>query len=265
MPDPVPLVLVAPCLGVLGLVVGSVLTVVVRRVPLGLPVARPPSTCPRCDHPIRARDAVPVLSWVLLRGRCRDCHAPIAVRYPLVEGTTAAAFAALPLVTGVTWVLPALLYLTAAGIALTLIDLDVHRLPDAIVLPAYPVLGALLALASWSPGGTADRDALVRAGIGGAALLAFHALVRVIHPAGMGPGDVKLSGVLGMALAWFGWAPLVVGACAAFLLGGLLAVGLVLGGRRRAQIPFGPWMLAGAAVGVVAGEQVGAWYPGATG
>ncbi|MET0435246.1 MAG: prepilin peptidase [Cellulomonas sp.] len=256
-----PLVLTA---AVLGLAIGSFLNVVVWRVPRGESVARPPSACPRCGHRIRARDNVPVLSWMLLRGRCRDCRAPIARRYPLVEAGTAVLFAAVAASARPAWTLPVLLYLAALSVALTLIDLDVHRLPDVLVLPAYPVCAALLALASWNPGGEPDWGALGRAGIGGAGLLAFYLGAAMAYRGGMGLGDVKLAGVLGLCLGWFGWDVLVVGGFAAFLLGGLYAVGLVVTGRadRRSGIPFGPWMLAGAWLGIALGGRVGDWYLG---
>jgi leader peptidase (prepilin peptidase)/N-methyltransferase len=254
--------LVVVIAALLGLAIGSFLNVVVWRVPRGESVAHPPSACPACGHPIRARDNVPVVSWVLLRARCRDCGAPISSRYPLVEAGTAVAFGLVAWWTGVAWTLPALLYLAAISIALALIDLDVHRLPDAIVLPSYGVAAALLALASWNPGGDADWAALLRALIGGAALFAFYFAVMLVYPAGMGFGDVKLAGVLGMYLAWFGWGQLVVGWFAAFLLGGVVSVVLILTGRagRKSGIPFGPWMIAGAWVGLLAGAVLWSEY-----
>jgi len=246
----------------LGLAVGSFLNVVVWRVPRGESVVSPPSACPRCGHEIRARDNIPVVSWLILRGRCRDCGEPISARYPLVEAMTAILFAATAWFAGPSWVLPALLYLAGIGVALTLIDLDTKRLPNAIVLPSYAVGGLLLALASWNPGGASDWGAYVRALIGCAILYAFYFTLVLVYPAGMGFGDVKLAGVLGLYLGWFGWAALVTGAFAAFLLGGLFAIGMLVTGRagRKSSVPFGPWMLLGAAVGIVLGEQVWVWY-----
>lgn len=248
-------------LGVMGLLIGSFLNVVVWRVPRGASVVSPPSACPGCDHEIRARDNVPVFSWLLLRGRCRDCSEPIAARYPLVEAATASLFVVVALRIGWSWALPAFLYLAAIGLALALIDLDTHRLPDAIVLPSYPVAAALLVLASWGEG---DWAALVRAAIGGAALWVLYFALAVAKPGGMGFGDVKLAGVLGLYLGWVGWGALVVGAFAAFLLGGIFSIGLLLSGRagRGSGIPFGPWMIAGAAIGVLVGEAVWSAYLG---
>jgi leader peptidase (prepilin peptidase)/N-methyltransferase len=252
-----------------GLAIGSFLNVVVHRVPAGLSVVAPASACPRCGHEIRARDNVPVLSWAVLRGRCRDCAAPISVRYPLVELATAALFALVVLRFGpallaatdareaavATTVLVAMLYLMAVSVALTLIDLDVHRLPNAIVLPAYPVLAALLTAASALSG---DWGALLRAGVGLAVLGGGYLALALVVPGGMGLGDVKLAGVLGLSLAYLGWGPLAVGAFGAFLLGGSFAIGLMVAGRakRGSGIPFGPWMLGGAWLGVFIGQSV---------
>lgn len=250
--------------GLLGLVVGSFLNVVVHRVPAGRSVVRPRSACPACGHEVRARDNVPVVSWLVLRGRCRDCGAPISARYPLVELGTGVLFAATFLVLearGQLAVLPAALFLAAISIALAAIDLDTRRLPNAIVLPAYPVLAVLLVLASALHG---DWWALARAGIGGVALWVLYFLVMVAKPGGMGFGDVKLAGLLGGVLGWFGWGSLVVGAFAAFLVGGLFSVVLMLAGRagRKSAIPFGPWMLLGAWIGIFVGEPLWGAYLG---
>lgn len=245
---------------VLGLLIGSFLNVVVWRVPRGESVVAPPSACPRCGRRIAARDNVPVLSWLLLRGRCRWCGEPIAVRYPLVEGGTAVAFAGAASLVGASWVLPAVLYLVAVGIALALIDLDVHRLPDVIVLPSYPVAAALLLLADLAPGDGPDGGAWVRALLGGLALSAFYFLLLVIWPGGMGMGDVKLAGLLGLYLGWFGWGALLVGAFGAFVLGGVFSAYLLATGRvqRKSGVPFGPWMITGAFLGIAVGERL--WH-----
>lgn len=251
--------------GVLGLLIGSFLNVVIWRVPRGESVRRPPSACPGCGRRIRARDNVPVLSWLVLRGRCRDCSAPISARYPLVEVLTAACFVAVVARFGVehpgVWAIPAFGYLAAIGVALTWIDLDTHRLPDAIVLPSYVVAAALLALAS---AGAGDWGAALRGLIGGAVLFAFYFLLLVVYPAGMGFGDAKLAGVLGLYLGWLGWGALVVGAFAAFLVGGVFAIGLLIARRagRRSGIPFGPWMVLGAAIGIGWGERLWTGYLG---
>lgn len=245
--------------GVLGALIGSFLNVVVWRVPRAESVVSPPSACPGCGTRIRPWDNVPVLSWLVLRGRCRDCRGAISVRYPLVELGTAVLFVLVVLRLGVTPELPAYLYLAAVAVALALIDIDVRRLPDAIVLPSYVVVGVLLAVAA-AVGG--DWPALLRAGVGGAALWLLYLTLALLRPGGMGLGDVKLAGVLGAATAWFGWGAFAVGSFVPFLVGG--AYGLVLMALRRAgrrsAIPFGPFMLVGAAVGIAAGEDLAAWY-----
>lgn len=248
-------------IGVLGLLIGSFLNVVVWRVPRAESVVSPPSACPECGERIRPRDNVPVASWVALKGRCRDCSAPISVRYPLVEATTALAFVLVAGRLGWSWALPAFLVVAAAAVALTLIDLDTHRLPDTIVLPLYPVGGLLLLAASWGEG---DWAAIARAVIGGVALWLVYFLLAVAKPGGMGFGDVKLAGVLGAHLAWLGWGTFAVGAFGAFLLGGLFSVVLLVTGRasRTSGIPFGPWMVAGAALGFAAGEAIWRSYLG---
>ena len=247
------MLLVVPS-AVLGLLVGSFLNVVVWRVPRGESVVHPPSSCPGCGRAIRPRDNVPVLSWLLLRGRCRDCGAGISLRYPLVEAGTAVLFGLVALHVPV-WAVPAYAYLAAIGVALALIDLDTHRLPNAIVLPSYPVLVTLLVLASWGGG---DWGSLGRAAVGGVALWLAYFAMCLVYPQGMGFGDVKLAGLLGAALAWLGWGPFAVGAFGAFLLGGIFSIGLLVTGRasRGTGIPFGPWMLAGAGLGVAVGAPL---------
>lgn len=264
---------------VLGAVIGSFLNVVIHRVPRGVALTGR-SRCPRCAAPVRPWQNVPVVSWIALRGRCAACNAPIPMRYPLVEIGTAAAFGAVAwwstaLQSGdsAPWspagatsfsgvaVVVAYLYFASITIALALIDVDTHRLPNVIVLPSYAVIGALFTLACLLG---AEWSALLRAAVGGAVSFAFYALLRVIRPGGMGGGDVKLAGVVGLCLGWLGWGALVVGTFAAFLLGGVFGILLILARRanRRTAIPFGPFMLAGAWVGIAAGEWLARSYVG---
>ncbi len=155
--------------------------------------------------------------------------------------------------------LVAFLYFAAISVVLTLIDLDTHRLPNAIVLPSYVVAGILFVVAAvlaaeWGP--------LLGAAIGMAVLYAFYFVIRLIRPDGMGGGDVKLAGLIGIYLGWLGWGALAVGAFAAFLYGGVFGIALMLARRagRKTAIPFGPWMILGAWTGVFTGEAVGRWY-----
>lgn len=262
--------------GLMGLAVGSFLNVVIYRVPLGLSVVRPASACPGCGSEISARDNVPVLSWVLLRGRCRSCNTTISARYPLVELVTGALFVAVAirfapsaaegatalvadLITGV-----AFIYLMAISVALAAIDLDVRRLPNAIVLPAYLAGVVLLGTAAAVRGDLASAGwAAAGAGIS----FAFYLTLALVKSGGMGMGDVKLAGVLGLFLGFLGPAVLFVGLFAAFLLGGVFGVAVMLtrSGSRRTTIPFGPWMLAGAWIAVFWGEAIASSYLSFTG
>lgn len=245
----------------LGLVVGSFLNVVAWRVPNGKSVVRPASACPECGHTIRTRDNIPVLSWLLLRGKCRDCGTPISPVYPLIEVITGLLFVLVALKFGIGIEFVAYAYLAALAVVLTRIDLVHHRLPDPIVLPAYPVLLVLFAAECLVTG---DWWPLATAVIGGAILFVIYFAAAIVYPGGMGFGDVKLAGVLGLALGWLGWGPLVIGAFSAFLLGGIAGI-IVLAvkrGDRKTGIPFGPWMFAGAAVGIAIGEQIWTAYTG---
>lgn len=259
-------------LGAFGSLIGSFLNVVVYRVPRGASVVSPGSACASCGHAIRWYDNIPVVSWLVLRGRCRDCSARISVRYPLVELAGAVVFAAVAvrfvpgvlaapagvLTASALLALLAYLYLGAISIALVLIDLDVQRLPNAIVLPAYGVGAVLFALAAGLSG---DGPALLRAAIGAVVLGGAYLVIALLRPGGMGMGDVKLAGVLGLFLAWLGWNEFAVGALAAFLLGGLFGVIILLrGAGRRAAVPFGPWMIGGAWIAIFAGDAIARWY-----
>ena len=248
---------------VLGLLIGSFLNVVIWRVPRGESIVRPPSHCPNCDQLISPRDNIPLLSWLLLRGRCRNCGVGISARYPAVELATGMLFAALAWRIGAHSALPAFLYLAAIAVALGLIDLDTRRLPNVIVLPSYVVAAVLLGLAAIVDD---DWSRLGRAALGGAALFGFYFLLVLIYPKGMGFGDVKLAGVLGLYLGWIGWGALLVGAFLGFLLGGVLGGLLMAMGKagRKTAIPFGPWMLAGALIAVFVGERLAHAYTSAT-
>ncbi len=239
----------------LGLLVGSFLNVVIWRVPRGESVVSPPSRCPSCGEDVRPRDNIPVLSWLLLRGRCRHCGTRISARYPLVELATAGVFALITAHVGLDWDLPAFLYLAAIGVALTLIDLDVKRLPNAIVLPSYGVVAALLlvpavAETAWWP--------YTRALVAMAVLYVVYLALALAYPGGMGFGDVKLAGVLGLYLGWVGWDALAVGVFAPFFLGALVSIVLILARRagRKTQIPFGPYMIVGAFLALLWGRPL---------
>jgi leader peptidase (prepilin peptidase)/N-methyltransferase len=256
-------ILVAGC-GLLGLLIGSFLNVVIHRVPRGESVVHPRSRCPGCESEIAPRDNIPVVSWLLLRGRCRNCGEPISVRYPLVELLTGAVFALLAGIFGLSAELPAYLYLGAVGVALALIDLDTKRLPDVLTLPSYVVGIVLLGIASAVDG---TWGSLGRGLLGMGALFAFYFLLAFIYPAGMGFGDVKLAGVLGLYLAYQSWGVLIVGGFLGFLLGAVVGGGLMIAQRagRKSKIPFGPFMLAGTLIALVVGQSLWDAYLGVIG
>ncbi len=266
------MIVVAVAMGAFGTLIGSFLNVVIYRVPLGKSIVSPPSACGSCGHPVRGFDNIPLVSWLVLRGKCRDCSAAISIRYPLVELAGAVLFAAVtlrfwasitqaapgPALIGSVLALVAFLYLGAISIALALIDLDTHRLPNVIVLPAYGVGAVLLGAASLLAG---DLDSLVRGAAGIAIMGGIYLALAVVRPGGMGMGDVKLAGVIGLFLAWLGWDVLAVGILAGFILGGLFGVALLF--RRVSTstgIPFGPWMLAGAWIAIFWGREIAAVY-----
>jgi leader peptidase (prepilin peptidase)/N-methyltransferase len=241
---------------VLGLLIGSFLNVVIHRVPRGQSVSSPPSACPRCGQRIKPRDNIPVLSWLLLRGHCRHCAAPISGRYPIVEAATGAMFAALAAFYDDAR-LPALLYLGALGLALALIDLEHQRLPFILTVPALPITAALLVIPGvrdgWSPLGSAVGCAAIWGGFIGL-------LWALTAGRGMGFGDVALAPTLGLMLGWVGWGAGVIGLFASFAGGALIGVLLIAVGRagRKSAVPFGPFLILGAAIGLIVGQPI--WH-----
>ena len=246
--------LVVAC-AVLGLCVGSFLNVVVWRVPRHESVVSPPSHCPACDTEIRPRDNVPVLSWLLLRGRCRTCGVHISARYPLVEAGTGLLWAALAWRFGADWALPAYLVLGAGLVALALIDLDTFLLPNRIVYPLTVAVVALLAAAAITGD---DVGHLGRALVGGAAAFTVFLVLHLVSPRGMGFGDVKLAFVLGVALGWVSAATVFLGLFLAFLLGSVIGILLIATGRRgrRDHVPFGPFLALGTVLALLLGETL---------
>jgi leader peptidase (prepilin peptidase)/N-methyltransferase len=254
--------LVAAICGVFGLLIGSFLNVVVWRVPRHESLVHPPSHCPVCETPIKPHDNIPVVSWLVLRGRCRHCGTRISVRYPFIELLTGVLFAAVGAVYHDSWALPAFLVLTAGLIALSAIDLESMILPIRIV---YPVLFAGLALLALASLGEHDWSAYLRGIEGAAVAFAFFYAVHFVKPDGMGFGDVRLSAVLGLNLGWLGWGYVFGGLFTGFVYGAVVGVGMMvaLGARaRKMHIPFGPFLAAGTITFVLVGDQVLDWYHG---
>jgi leader peptidase (prepilin peptidase)/N-methyltransferase len=234
--------------GVLGAIFGSFLNVVVYRLPRHESVVSPPSHCPSCGTPVRPYDNVPILSWLLLRGHCRGCGEPISVRYPLVEALTAA------LCVGAV-----LTHTSAAGIALSvalillvvpaaLIDLEHRIIPNKIT-----GLGAVLALAiglALDPAGEPER--LIAAAAAGGFLL----VAALAYPAGMGMGDVKLAGMMGLFLGASVAPALLVALLSGVTLGFVVIARKGAQAGRRTAIPFGPFLALGALVAVFVGHPL---------
>jgi leader peptidase (prepilin peptidase) / N-methyltransferase len=230
-----------------GLIIGSFLNVVAYRLPRGESLVAPASHCPGCDTPIRPWDNVPLFSWIFLRGRCRSCSERISPRYPLVELTTAVLFAGLALSYGLNDDLIALLPFAAMLIAVADIDLEHRIVPNRILLP--------MAVYGVAASAVVRTDMLPELLIAGAAAFTFLLLAVLIHPAGMGMGDVKLAGVMGLYLG----AAIAPALLIAFLFGSMVGVAILLrqGARGRKQaVPFAPFLALGAVVALFAGHQL---------
>jgi leader peptidase (prepilin peptidase)/N-methyltransferase len=231
----------------LGAVIGSFLNVVIHRVPLRKSLVRPGSRCPSCETDIAPYDNVPVISWLLLRGRCRRCGAPVSPRYPAVELLTAIAFGAAVAVRGVDSDLVLELPFVACLIALAGIDLDHRLLPNRIVYPmaAYGLVATAVV----------DSGDLVEHLIAGAAAFVFLFLVVLAYPRGMGMGDVKLAGAMGLFLGL----SIVPAMLVAFLSGSLVGLGIIAregASARKKAVPFGVFLALGGIVGVLAGPEL---------
>lgn len=235
-----------------GLIIGSFLNVVAWRLPRGESLVTPGSRCPRCETPLRPYDNIPVLSWLLLRGRCRRCGAPISPRYPLVELATAGLYVgvvvarddALGIVLGI--------LLMTALVPITLIDLDHRLIPNVITLPAaVAALVAALAL---------DIDFVPDQLIAGAAGGGFFLLAALAYPRGMGMGDVKLAGVLGLYLGRAVAPAILIGLVSGVLVGAVIIARKGVAEGRRTAMPFGPFLALGGAIAFFAGDAIVDWY-----
>jgi leader peptidase (prepilin peptidase) / N-methyltransferase len=216
-------------------------------VPRGESIVSPPSHCPNCDARIKPRDNIPVLSWLLLHGRCRNCGEPISRRYPLIEAGVGVLFAAIVAVNGLEWDLAWQLPLAAVLVAVAAIDLDLHLIPNKITYPAavWGLVSALLI----RPGDTPELLAW------GAGAFLFLFAAAVVYPAGMGMGDVKLAGVLGLYLG----SSVLPALLAAFLSGSLYG-GLLIARHgakaRKMGVPFGPFLAFGGMVALLVGPDL---------
>ena len=247
------LLLVALLALITGLAVGSFLNVVAYRMPRGESLVHPPSHCPGCDAPIRAFDNVPVLAWVWLRGRCRRCHEAISLRYPAIEALTGSLAVAVVLLhhrSAHDLVLG--LVLVAILIPVALIDLDHRIIPNRIMLPAA-IAAVLIGLAT-RPSGVPEQ--LIAGGAAAGFLLVF----VLAYPRGMGMGDVKLAGVLGLFLGREVAVAIMAALLLGTLVGGVIMARVGVAEGRKTAVPFGPFLAGGAVVALLVGAQVVHWY-----
>lgn len=236
-------------LGLAGLAAGSFLNVVIVRVPAHESVVRPGSRCTQCKQPIAWRDNIPVMSWLLLRGRCRSCHEPIPAGYPLVELANAALWVAGALRFGPHLVLVPYLALFSVLLALSVIDLELYILPNRIIYPsvlASVVAIPLVALVVGHP------RSIVYAFVGGLGYFLFLFIPALIYPRGMGLGDVKLAGLMGLYLGWLHPVLALISLVLASLIG--IVAGMVVLVARRGKsrpYPFGPWLAMGCVAAIL--------------
>lgn len=230
----------------LGLVVGSFLNVVIYRLPRHESIIRPGSRCPGCSVAIRPRDNIPVVSWIVLRGRCRGCGTTIPFRYPMVEAITAGAYVLAYWRLGLGWPLLVAWAFISVLVSVAFIDYDHMIIPDRIVLPG--ALIGLMASVALHP----QRWWVYLAGGLGAA--AFMFLLVMIWPGGMGPGDIKMALFMGAVLG----GQIVVALFAAFLIGSLVGVFMLLVQKRsrKEKIPFGPYLALGGVLAALVGESL---------
>ncbi|MCW2987882.1 MAG: prepilin peptidase [Solirubrobacterales bacterium] len=248
------MVIAAAAAFVVGLAVGSFVTVVAHRVPRGESIVGPRSRCPSCGSQIAARDEVPVLSWLALRGRSRCCGEPISPRYPLTELTLGALYAATLLILwdDPTDVALGLVFVTVL-LAVTLTDLERRIIPNKILLVAAGLGVAIVAVG--------DPSSLPERGIAAVAAGGLFFLVALAYPRGMGLGDVKLAAAMGLFLGR-NVAPAIL---VALLAGSLVGLAMIVrqgGGARKRAIPFGPFLALGGVVGLLLGDQLVSWYLG---
>ena len=231
----------------LGLIIGSFLNVVAYRLPRGESIVKPRSRCTSCGTEVRALDNIPLISWLVLRGRCRHCSAQISARYPAVELATGVVFALVALARGLRPELLIDLPFAAMLIAVADIDLEHRIVPNRILAP----------MAVWAVG----ASAVVRTGklpelvIAGAAAFTLLLVAALAYPGGMGMGDVKLAGVMGLCLG----VPVAPALLIAFLTGSIVGVAIMLRhgvGARKKAVPFGPFLALGGLVALVAGQEL---------
>jgi leader peptidase (prepilin peptidase)/N-methyltransferase len=234
--------------GVGGLLVGSFLNVVAYRLPRGESLMRPRSRCPGCGTQLRAVDNVPVVSWLALRGRCHHCGAPVSARYPLVELTTAALYVAVVATQDDAVRIVLGLLLVTALVPITMIDLELRIIPNLITGPA--ALAAVVAIAAL------DTDFLPEALIAGAAGGGFFLVAAILYPRGMGMGDVKLAGMLGLYLGRAVAPAIFIALIAGVVVGAAVIARKGATEGRKTAVPFGPFLALGGVIAFFAGADL---------
>ncbi|MHB2028628.1 MAG: prepilin peptidase [Acidimicrobiales bacterium] len=254
------LVLLVVGSGVLGLAVGSFLNVVIYRVPRGESVVRPRSHCRACGALIRERDNIPVVSWFVLKGRCRDCGATITSRYVIVELLTGGLFAGVAARLGIAWDLPAYLGLFAVLVVLAFVDGEYLKLPKRIVYPGLMGFTVLLVVAA---GATNTWHNLVVAASYGVVWFVVFFIMNLVSPRILGFGDVRLAPLLGLSLGWFGAWYVVLGFFLSNLIGAVISIVLLSMKRidRRQPVPYGVFLALGTAITIFVGPQIIGWLP----
>lgn len=238
--------------GLAGLLIGSFLNVVAHRLPRGESLVSPGSHCPGCGSPVKPYDNIPVLSWLALRGRCRSCDEPISPQYPLVELATGLLWASVVAARDDAPSIALGLILVTALVPIVVIDLERRLIPNAITLPA--------AVAAVAAGLALDIDYLPEQLIAGAGAAGFFLLAAMAYPRGMGMGDVKLAGVIGLCLGKAVVPALMIALLAGVVVGGLIIARIGARAGRKAAVPFGPFLALGAAVALFAGDAMVDWY-----
>jgi leader peptidase (prepilin peptidase) / N-methyltransferase len=237
---------------VFGALIGSFLNVVIWRLPRGESLAKPPSHCPGCGEPIKPYDNIPIVSWLVLRGRCRNCGTRISARYPLVEALTAALCAGVVIRFGAdrdVWLGLAFVLLL---VPITFIDLDHRIIPNKLTL-----LGAIVAPALVI---AFESDDLAEHLIAGAAAGGFFLLAALAYPAGMGMGDVKLAAVMGLFLGRTVGPALLLALLAGSVVGAIIIARVGRAQGRKTAVPFGPFLAFGGVAGLFAGDEIVDWY-----
>lgn len=248
----------------LGSVVGSFLNVCIYRMPRGLSIVRPSSKCPTCSNAVRFYDNIPLVSFLILGGRCRDCKARIPLRYPLVEALNALMYASVIWRFGLGWHTLFIFAFCSAMIVITFIDLDFQIIPDVITLPGIPlglIAGSLLIPDPFARDSVLGfREGLIGLISGGGLFLMIVILSQLIlKREGMGLGDVKMMAMIG---AFAGWKSMLLTTFAGSLLGSAVGISLMVfkGKGRETRIPFGPFLAAGALITLFFGQEIMAFY-----